>query len=194
MAEVAEQSPSQEDQHPVAPEREAGVTQGGTQALTHESSQETAQEMPAASQEVSQEVSQEPASQPQVLTEEQEAKQPAQQAPEVLEAQEEKQDAPSPVKVTKQPEKQQKEKERVAFLPTAIPTTKARGMTARYSYAELKEAQRRCESKMVETALLECRDASRAQREIFRAHVTDLCANIFAAALRKYNPENRGAC
>lgn len=72
------------------------------------------------------------------------------------------------------------------------PTAATPSRSSRYTYAELKEAQRRCEAKMVETALLECSEASKPQKEIFRAHVTDLCANVFAAALRKYNPESKG--
>ncbi|EEY57380.1 uncharacterized protein PITG_11231 [Phytophthora infestans T30-4] len=40
-------------------------------------------------------------------------------------------------------------------------------------------------------ALKECGSASAAQQQIFKAHVNDLCATVFAAALRKYNPEDK---
>lgn len=63
--------------------------------------------------------------------------------------------------------------------------------TKRYSFVEIKEAQRVCGEKMAEAALAECKDASVAQQQIFRAHVSDLCATVFAAALRKYNPEDK---
>ena len=63
----------------------------------------------------------------------------------------------------------------------------------RYSFVEIKEAQRVCSDKMMAAALEEVRgSASAAQQQIFRAHVNDLCATVFAAALRKYNPEHRG--
>ncbi|RLN79580.1 hypothetical protein BBJ28_00004323 [Nothophytophthora sp. Chile5] len=61
----------------------------------------------------------------------------------------------------------------------------------RYTFLELKEAQRICGLKMTAAALRECGTASAAQKEIFRAHVSDLCATIFSAALRKYNPEDK---
>ncbi|RLN37084.1 hypothetical protein BBJ28_00007944 [Nothophytophthora sp. Chile5] len=63
----------------------------------------------------------------------------------------------------------------------------------RYAFLELKEAQRICGLKMTAAALRECGTASAAQKEIFRAHVSDLCATIFSAALRKYNPEDKVA-
>ncbi|KAG7398998.1 hypothetical protein PHYBOEH_009991 [Phytophthora boehmeriae] len=44
---------------------------------------------------------------------------------------------------------------------------------------------------MAAAALRECGSASVAQQQIFRAHVNDLCATVFAAALRKYNPEDK---
>ncbi|KAI9922028.1 hypothetical protein PsorP6_001900 [Peronosclerospora sorghi] len=62
----------------------------------------------------------------------------------------------------------------------------------RYSFLEIKEAQRVCGETMTAAALRECGAASFAQQQIFRAHVNDLCATVFAAALRKYNPENKG--
>ncbi|RLN60574.1 hypothetical protein BBJ29_002836 [Phytophthora kernoviae] len=61
----------------------------------------------------------------------------------------------------------------------------------RYSFLEIKEAQRVCGEKMTAAALRECGSASVAQQQIFRAHVNDLCATVFAAALRKYNPEDK---
>ncbi|KAE9046366.1 hypothetical protein PR002_g1691 [Phytophthora rubi] len=61
----------------------------------------------------------------------------------------------------------------------------------RYSFPEIKEAQRVCGEKMAAAALRECGSASAAQQQIFRAHVSDLCATVFAAALRKYNPEDK---
>ncbi|KAG6620011.1 Myb protein J [Phytophthora cinnamomi] len=61
----------------------------------------------------------------------------------------------------------------------------------RYSFLEIKEAQRACGDKMAAAALRECGSASAAQQQIFRAHVSDLCATVFAAALRKYNPEDK---
>ncbi|CAI5746455.1 unnamed protein product [Peronospora destructor] len=65
------------------------------------------------------------------------------------------------------------------------------GESLRYSFLEIKEAQRVCGEKMTAMALRECGSASAAQQQIFRAHVNDLCATVFAAALRKYNPENQ---
>lgn len=62
---------------------------------------------------------------------------------------------------------------------------------SRYSFLEIKEAQRVCGEKMAQAALEECGSASKAQQQIFRAHVSDLCATVFAAALRKYNPEDK---
>ncbi|KAF4317565.1 hypothetical protein BBO99_00003288 [Phytophthora kernoviae] len=62
---------------------------------------------------------------------------------------------------------------------------------SRYSFLEIKEAQRVCGEKMTAAALRECGSASVAQQQIFRAHVNDLCATVFAAALRKYNPEDK---
>ncbi|TDH65905.1 hypothetical protein CCR75_005363 [Bremia lactucae] len=61
----------------------------------------------------------------------------------------------------------------------------------RYSYLEIKEAQRVCGEKMNAAALKECGSVSVAQQQIFRAHVNDLCATVFAAALRKYNPKDK---
>uniref|UniRef100_M4B5J5 Uncharacterized protein n=1 Tax=Hyaloperonospora arabidopsidis (strain Emoy2) TaxID=559515 RepID=M4B5J5_HYAAE len=62
----------------------------------------------------------------------------------------------------------------------------------RYSFVEIKEAQRVCSDKMMAASLQEVGgSASAAQQQIFRAHVNDLCATVFAAALRKYNPENK---
>ncbi|KAF1772708.1 hypothetical protein GQ600_8298 [Phytophthora cactorum] len=61
----------------------------------------------------------------------------------------------------------------------------------RYSFLEIKEAQRVCGEKMNAAALKECGSASSAQQQIFRAHVNDLCATVFAAALRKYNPVDK---
>ncbi|CEG50494.1 uncharacterized protein PHALS_00636 [Plasmopara halstedii] len=64
-------------------------------------------------------------------------------------------------------------------------------LAPRYSYLEIKEAQRVCGEKMNAAALKECGSVSAAQQQIFRAHVNDLCATVFAAALRKYNPEDK---
>lgn len=36
----------------------------------------------------------------------------------------------------------------------------------RYSYAELKEAQRQCEARAVETAMMECGSTSKALQEV----------------------------
>ncbi|CAI5733876.1 unnamed protein product [Hyaloperonospora brassicae] len=67
-----------------------------------------------------------------------------------------------------------------------------RSQRPRYSFVEIKEAQRVCSDTMMAAALEEVRgSASAAQQQIFRAHVNDLCATVFAAALRKYNPEHR---
>jgi flagellar motility protein MotE (MotC chaperone) len=61
----------------------------------------------------------------------------------------------------------------------------------RYSFLEIKEAQRICGEKMAAAALREIGSASSAQQQIFRAHVSDLCATVFASALRKYDPEDK---
>lgn len=86
----------------------------------------------------------------------------------------------------------------------------------RYAYAELKEAQRRCGEKAVAAALRACGSASTAQRkvrsvrwkrerertatnlelaglQVFQAHVNDLCASVFIAMVRQYNPDTKGA-
>uniref|UniRef100_A0AAV1U0V3 Uncharacterized protein n=1 Tax=Peronospora matthiolae TaxID=2874970 RepID=A0AAV1U0V3_9STRA len=70
--------------------------------------------------------------------------------------------------------------------------TESQHQPQRYSFVEIKEAQRVCSEKMMAASLQEvCGSASAAQQQIFRAHVNDLCATVFAAALRKYNPENK---
>ncbi|KAL3672195.1 hypothetical protein V7S43_002857 [Phytophthora oleae] len=69
--------------------------------------------------------------------------------------------------------------------------TKMEEQALRYTFLEIKEAQRVCGEKMIAAALKECGSVSAAQQQIFRAHVNDLCATVFAAALRKYNPEDR---
>ncbi|GLD97729.1 hypothetical protein PINS_up006419 [Pythium insidiosum] len=61
----------------------------------------------------------------------------------------------------------------------------------RYSYGELKRAQTECAAKAVDAALEACGQTSTAQKEVFRAHVNDLCASVFAAALRQYNPTKK---
>ncbi|KAJ0409546.1 hypothetical protein ATCC90586_010057 [Pythium insidiosum] len=61
----------------------------------------------------------------------------------------------------------------------------------RYSYGELKRAQTECAAKAVDAALAACGQTSTAQKEVFRAHVNDLCASVFAAALRQYNPTKK---
>ncbi|DBA00452.1 TPA: hypothetical protein N0F65_002695 [Lagenidium giganteum] len=61
-------------------------------------------------------------------------------------------------------------------------------MTERYSYAELKHAQRRCAEKAVEKMMEDCGGISTAQTEVLQAHANDLCASIFTAVIRQYNP------
>ncbi|GAB9475739.1 hypothetical protein Gpo141_00012821, partial [Globisporangium polare] len=61
----------------------------------------------------------------------------------------------------------------------------------RYAYAELKEAQRRCGEKAVTAALKECGSSSTAQQKVFQAHVNDLCASIFIAVVRQYDPDTK---
>ncbi|KAH7477251.1 hypothetical protein PRIC1_001268 [Phytophthora ramorum] len=72
-----------------------------------------------------------------------------------------------------------------------VPTDAEAAAPLRYSFLEIKEAQGVCGEKMAAAALKECGSASAAQQQIFRAHVNDLCATVFAAALRKYNPEEK---
>lgn len=62
----------------------------------------------------------------------------------------------------------------------------------RYSYDELKKAQAYCAENAVLAALRACGQTSDAQKEVFRAHVNDLCASVFAGALRQYNPTTKG--
>jgi hypothetical protein len=63
----------------------------------------------------------------------------------------------------------------------------------RYSYAELKRAQTQCAEKAVGAALEACGATSDAQKEVFKAHVNDLCASVFTAVLRQYDPVSKGA-
>ncbi|TMW63735.1 hypothetical protein Poli38472_002676 [Pythium oligandrum] len=64
-------------------------------------------------------------------------------------------------------------------------------MTERYSYAELKRAQAQCAEKAADAAVATCGTTSEAQKAVFRAHVNDLCASVFTAALRQYNPVSK---